>query len=330
MVIELHSDFLSYLTFSKKHTPYDEESRSSLSQLKEGHVSVLATTIYTSTLRSLPSLESEQQMTKYHELVTDPTLGFISPLETGGEKGSVMLIPCIENCSGFAEEEEPLEQAFQRFQRYFTKIPPLYVSLTWHEENRFGGGNMTKVGLKPDGRSLLDFLEGKVGAIDLSHTSDFLAHDMLNYIEKKGLQHRIIASHSNFREVMSVPRNLPLDIASYIAEKEGVIGLNLLDAFVGQTVQDLLKHIDYAVQHGLEKNLAFGGDFFSPKATLTDPHPRTSYHFPEASTVACYPFLLNMIGERFSKEITDGIAEKNADRLLLSAYREMVSKLLPA
>lgn len=324
MVTELHSDFLSYLTFSNKHTPHDEESRSSVRQLRAGGVRTLVTTVYSSTSAKNPSDESRLQMLKYHELVMDKNLPFVSPLEPFVKDDSVMIIPSIENASGFAAEDEPLDVAFSRFEKYFTAIPPIYMSLTWHEENRFGGGNMTDVGLKPDGKVLLEFLEGKVCSIDLSHTSDALARDIIAYIEQKNLKHTLIASHSNFRDVMNVPRNLPLDIASYIVQNGGVIGLNLVDAFVGTKVEDLLKHIEYAVQYDFMSHLAFGADFFYPKTTGNTSTSRPSYHFSGWDTVACYQLLIRMIEDRFSEAIARSIASENANKLLFTDYRTMV------
>ncbi len=71
--------------------------------------------------------------------------------------------------------------------------------MTHHGENRFGGGNSTGIGLKKDGEALLEYISEKKIAIDLSHTSDALAGDILNYIVKNKLGLSVLASHSNFR-----------------------------------------------------------------------------------------------------------------------------------
>ncbi len=95
------------------------------------------------------------------------------------------------------EEDEPLDLLFERFDAKKW----LYISLTWKEENRFGGGDQTMVGLKRNGEVLLEYMDGKDVAIDLSHTSNPLAEGILNHIDKKGLKITTIASHSNFRAV---------------------------------------------------------------------------------------------------------------------------------
>ena len=107
-----------------------------------------------------------------------------------------------------------------------------YIGLTHHLENRFGGGNFSKAGLKDDGKALLDYLDNKQIAVDFSHTSDALAYDILEYISKKNLKIPILASHSNYRPNFDHPRNLPDDIAKEIINQKGLIGLNFVRAFV--------------------------------------------------------------------------------------------------
>ena len=62
----------------------------------------------------------------------------------------------------------------------------------------------------------------------LSHTSDALAHDIFNHIDKHKLAVPVIASHSNFRSVSDHVRNLPDEIANEIVNRNGLIGMNFL------------------------------------------------------------------------------------------------------
>ena len=79
-----------------------------------------------------------------------------------------------------------MQEAFVRLDTLIREIGPiLYISLTHHGENRFGGGNKADAGLKDDGEALLDYIDGKHIAIDLSHTSDALAHGIVNHIDRK-------------------------------------------------------------------------------------------------------------------------------------------------
>ena len=109
----------------------------------------------------------------------------------------------------------------------------MYVSFTWNMENRFGGGALTTVGLKDDGKRLLEVLATNRIAVDLSHASDRLAYDIFNYIDKHKLDMKVIASHSVMRAIHHAPRNLPDEIAKEIIKRKGIIGLNFIAKFIG-------------------------------------------------------------------------------------------------
>ena len=320
MVVDLHSDFLSYLTFSSQHTPFDDESRTSPQQLTTGGVHVLVTVCYSPTTSSSVR-DGTAQMKEYHRLLHDHSSFFLDPSSSmERQSGQVVLIPAVENCSCFALEEEPLDHVFKRFQRSFSSVLPLYASLTWNEENRFGGGSHTTVGLKEDGKALLDFLSGKVLAIDVSHASDQCARDIIEYIERKNLKFTLMASHSNFREVTDHVRNLPFDIASHIVRKGGVIGLTLVESFVGKNLSDFLRHIAYGIGHGFENHMALGGDFFSPTGMKQVWEKKNRYHFPGGDSAACYPSILSMIERHFSPTLARAVGEANAQKRLIDLY----------
>ncbi len=68
-------------------------------------------------------------------------------------------------------------------------------------------------------------------AVDLSHTSDRLADEILNEIDRKGYTMGVIASHSNARKVCHHPRNLPDHLIKEIVARKGIIGINLYKKF---------------------------------------------------------------------------------------------------
>lgn len=109
------------------------------------------------------------------------------------------IIAAIENASGFCEENEALEKGFKRLEEIIQQTGKIfYIGFTHHGENRFGGGNSTKIGLKPDGKRLLHYLNGKKIAVDFSHASDELANNLLDFIAKESLNIPILASHFQF------------------------------------------------------------------------------------------------------------------------------------
>ncbi|MBI5346158.1 MAG: membrane dipeptidase, partial [Chlamydiae bacterium] len=165
-IVDLHADLLCYLEKDPKRTPFDLESRCSIPQLKKGNVIWQTLPIFTHTNKG-SSLSTIRQINCFKELKIQKDLNFLVSIENG---------------SAFFEEEEPLSLGLKRAQDFLSWITPLYISLTWKFENRLGGGNMTNIGLKKDGEVFLEFLQDKNIAIDLSHTSDKLAFDILNYL----------------------------------------------------------------------------------------------------------------------------------------------------
>jgi len=274
-IIDLHCDLLSYLAEGNERTPFDDIARCSLTQLKEGGVVCQVLAIFTETETGSSSMGQKQA-------------NLLPEVQSQTE---ITLIPAVENASAFAEENEPLEEVLKRFD----KLPPLaYMSLTWNGENRFGGGCGSDTGLHRDGEVLLEWMNEMNIPIDLSHTSDFLASDILNFLDKKNLSLTPIASHSNFRAICERERNLPDEFAKEIKERGGIIGLNLCAPFVGTSIKMLGAHLQHAEKLGLNDSLVFGADFFGGLNFQTSFPP--PLFFDEASDASCYPYLIETFG----------------------------------
>jgi microsomal dipeptidase-like Zn-dependent dipeptidase len=196
---------------------------------------------------------------------------------------------------------------------------PIYISLTHEPENRFGGGNGSDVGLKEDGKVLLEALSGRGTAIDMAHTSDALAHDILNHIEAKGLDLRILASHSNFRPVTNHKRNLPDELTREIIKRGGLIGLNFVRDFVDPNDSErLYEHIRYAVKSGAGDNLAWGADFFSTTSLPAKYQDRMPIFHPEHNNASVYPTLLD--------RIQSDIPQMNPEKLCFENFLRFIGK----
>ncbi|MEG1028275.1 MAG: membrane dipeptidase, partial [Oscillospiraceae bacterium] len=92
--------------------------------------------------------------------------------------------------------------------------------------------------------------------VDVSHLSDAGFKDLCSLTD-----YPFIASHSNCRSITNNPRNLTDDQIKEFIAREGLIGLNFYDAFVGKDKNDLKKHIDHFLELGAEKVLCMGSDF---------------------------------------------------------------------
>jgi microsomal dipeptidase-like Zn-dependent dipeptidase len=315
-IADLHCDLLSYCVDAPERTAFDSVSRCSLPQLQSGKVSCQVLAVFTSTEKG--SVEFAEKQTEYFlKILRENTTScrqIISANDfkqaTYEEKVGISL--AIENASGLCEEDEPLALCFSRLENILQKTQDIfYIGLTHHRENRFGGGNQTAVGLKSDGKILLDYLSGRGIAIDLAHTSRALAADILNYTAAANLSVPILDSHSNFFALKAHERNQTDEIALEIAARGGVIGLNFLKDYIGDHHKALLGHMEYAQKLGLEQNIAFGADFFYVEDAKDS--PRYPYYFPEIFTAEAYPALLSeMSAAGFSEDFLKKIAFENA------------------
>ena len=285
-ICDLHCDLLAFL--GEGGDLMNKEVRCSLPQMQRGGVAFQAMAIFTETKKGSVA-SAKRQRVAYNTLLTH---GAFQEWQGSFSTNKISIALAIENLSGLLEEDEPLDLLFERM------VEPFYVSLTWNSENRFGGGNHTSIGLKRDGELFLEYIDGKKIAIDLSHTSDHLAHDILEYIDKRNLKITPIASHSNMRAICNDPRNLPDELASEIVKRGGVIGLNFVRKFVGeQPPRSFVEHVEHLKYLGGGENQVFGADFFYERTIAPNPLvPRPYYHkgFEDAS---CYPLLLASFGE---------------------------------
>ncbi|MCP5506432.1 MAG: membrane dipeptidase [Chlamydiales bacterium] len=298
-IFDLHCDLLAYLSEIEKSSPLDEASRCSLPLLEQGGVKWQTLAVF-SEKKEGSRKEAKNQLACYRQMMRD------------FPETPTNFLLAVESCCGLLEEEEPLELLFPRFE----EEQWLYISLTWKEENRFGGGDQTEVGLKPDGEVLLEYMDGKGVAIDLSHTSDALAEGIINHIDKKGLNLIPIASHSNFRAIKDHPRNLPDYLAKEIIYRGGVIGINFVRHFVGNEPQDFLNHVAHGLSLGGEEALALGADFFGGISLPAIEHLKPFYQEPFSSS-RCYPEFLKCLRKEFSEAQVQKIASQNAKRLSL-------------
>lgn len=314
----MHCDLMVYMLMHPSADPEKKDFGASFPYLREGNVGLQVMAMYT-TVEPESSQHGPAQAEIYKQMLMDyaPEFYQAGPGFKTGEKPGIGTVAAIESASGICNETEPLDNAFKNLDLILDKVGRLfYISFTHHLENRFGGGNYAKAGLKSDGEALLDYMAGKQIAIDLSHTSDALAHDILDYTYKKGLDVPVIASHSNFRDIWDHPRNLTRENAQEVVNRKGLIGMNFLRAFVNNDdAGALLDHISYGMElPGCEDSICFGADFFY----LAD-HPdksRIPFLFPEHENAGKYQGILDAFGTRLTDVQKEKLAHKNVERFI--------------
>lgn len=320
-VVDLHCDLLSYLAQYPDGSPSDaEEIGCAIPFLQQGNVCLQVMAIYTPTSTESTKL-FDLQCIAYQKLLKHYKSYFYQPEpeqldEVSNQSDKTATILAVENGSGLCLETDPLEKGLLRLQQLQDEHRQiLYIGLTHHDENRFGGGNKATAGLKADGKVLLEFLSGKKIAVDLAHTSDALAYEMVDFIHNKGLDIPLIASHSNFREVCQHNRNLPDDLVAAIAQNKGLIGMNLLRPYIHPDDPEVLhKHILYGFAKGAGHCMAMGADYFATRE-YGNTHG-VPFFYDEHKDASCYPHILGQLEGKLETKGIKGLAYENAIRFM--------------
>ncbi len=133
------------------------------------------------------------------------------------------------------------------------------VTLTWNHVNALSGTNAEEPerGLTAEGRAFVRKAEALGVLVDVSHLSDRGFWDVA-----ETLSGPFWASHSNARGVFSHPRNLTDAQFTAIIEHNGVAGLNLYGAFLGEKpdADRVIAHLEHWLALGGARNISLGGD----------------------------------------------------------------------
>jgi microsomal dipeptidase-like Zn-dependent dipeptidase len=324
-IADLHCDLLSFLAAVPRADAFSKDQIAcSFPWLQEGGVRMQVMAIYTNVDASSMRMAGKQAkifydlLRKEEKTVTKFDADF---LKNPSSENRIGIIASVENAAGFGTEKATWPEIYKQFDRMLTTVGQLaYISLTHHTENRFGGGNYVEgVGLKEDGKRLLDYMAGKRIPIDLSHTSDLLAEGILNHIDRHHLPIPVIASHSNFRALWDHKRNLTDEFAQEIIKRGGIIGVNFLRAFLNPEVPErLFEHILHGNKMS-EDAICFGADFFYTK-NFPD-QSRQPFYFPLAENAGKYPSIL----ESLSKTLSESQLKKLASENVFNFYQKLWS-----
>ena len=315
-IIDLHCDLLHYLVKDPQANPNNtEDIGCAIPYLRDGNVKLQVMAI--SSTEKPPDISlSGGQLEWFRLLLEDYSDSFrgvrdFSDAQNCPNNPKIGISASIENASVLVNETEPIEIGLDRLNQILEVAGKvLYISLTHHLENRFGGGNQCDIGIKTDGRFMLNFLSGRNIAVDLSHTSDQLAWDIIEHIDTHGLRIPLIASHSNFREISNHPRNLPDDLAKIIIDRKGLIGMNFVRAFLHPTdIKILRKNIEHGLSLGAENVICLGADYF-----YTKDHPdqsRVPFYLEGMEHAGRYQELLNSMKADLGEEMLNKISHRN-------------------
>lgn len=162
-------------------------------------------------------------------------------------------------------------------------------------------------GLSELGRQMVRKCDALGIISDVSHLSDKSFFDLM-----ETSHYPVLATHSNFRELCSSPRNLTREMAKMITERGGVIGLNLYSEFLNDsgnaTLDDIIRHVDFALENFGDGALGFGFDLDGVDKLPVGISLETSIHDQ----------IIELLLSRYSYETVEKIAGKNVANFLKS------------
>ncbi len=201
--------------------------------------------------------------------------GVISPMPRRGEQpidsDAPLRLGVLIECADPITNPDELDQ--------WVEGGVVAIGMAWWHQSRYAGGNGTDHtqpdkhpgnGLTDLGRTLAKRMDELNVVHDLSHLSQRSTDELLSLSDKP-----VMASHSNSRALMgdqsslSNQRHLSDDTIVEITNRGGVIGLNLLGAFITPgvekpdraTIADCVRHIEHVCElSNSRKHIALGSD----------------------------------------------------------------------
>jgi membrane dipeptidase len=186
----------------------------------------------------------------------------ISDIERAKQEGKLGIILAIQGGN-------PIKQDLALL-RTFYRLGIRMMNLTANLRNALGDSCMdrTKGGLTEFGITVVEEMNELGMVIDIAQLSEKGTMEVLELSK-----HPVIASNSNALTLCSHPRNLSDDVIKTMGEKDGVIGIHCLPAFLKNDSQasldDMLDHMDYIVKLAGVDNVGLGPDLLEdwPKET---------------------------------------------------------------
>lgn len=195
--------------------------------------------------------------------------------------------------------------------RNFYRLGVRLITLLWNYPNQLGYPNHQfqhkDKGLTEFGMETVAEMNKLGMLIDVSHLSDGGFYDVARLSDKP-----FIASHSNSRTCTMHSRNLTDDMIKLLAEKGGVMGLNIESFFLcpGEpttisTIEDMVRHLKHIRNVGGIEVMAVGTDFDGTNHTS---------ELADISEIGKLAEALNKNG--FSQDEIDKIFYRNALRVI--------------
>ena len=213
------------------------------------------------------------------------------------------------------EGVDALEGSIDNLYHFFNRGVRL-LTLTWNFENEIGYPNINyqfkEKPLKKFGIELIHEMDNLNMIIDVSHLSDGGFNSVIE--ESKGI---VIASHSNCRALVNHPRNLEDYMIKAIGNRNGIVGINFYNRFLGtsevSTVDDMVRHIIHLYNVGGSDIVALGSDYDGIDCDVEMKNFTEIYK------------LYDKLRKHFSEDTIDKFFYKNGERILETIHNSQSS-----
>lgn len=221
-------------------------------------------------------------------------------------KGLISILMGMENGS-------PVQKSLPLL-RLFHRMGVRYLTLTHNGDNEIADAAMEGKrwgGLSPFGREVVEEMNRLGMIVDVAHASDNTFNDILDCSKAP-----VLSTHSCCRALADHPRNMTDDMIRRMADRGGVIQINFYPYFLTTTaqasVEDVIRHIDHAVDVGGIEHVGIGTDFDGIEIT------------PEGlENVSKLPVVFDSLSKR---GYSDDQIEKIASGNFLRVFREVISR----
>jgi membrane dipeptidase len=178
------------------------------------------------------------------------------------------------------QDSTPFGEDLDRFETFHGLGVRIY-QLTYNRRNLIGDGCLepADAGLSKLGRALIEKLDAGRALIDLSHSGRRTA---LEAIEAS--KHPVAITHTGCAALVDRPRNKTDQELRRVAERGGVAGIYLMPFLrkEGQpTIDDLIRHLEHAIDVCGEEHVCLGSDGFISAIELTPEYRKRFREFTE-------------------------------------------------
>ncbi len=172
---------------------------------------------------------------------------FLAEFERQGSPCKTVLT--LENGASVGEDTDKLD--------FFARLGVKAANLTWNGENMLASGCMAEGGLKPAGKRFICKLNELSLSIDLAHINK------QGFYEAVELAQRPFVSHTAAFELNPHLRNITLDMARQVSDRNGIIGLCFYPVFLPEcdVFEAVYKSLYFWCDKGLSDNICIGSDF---------------------------------------------------------------------